>query len=167
MQTNGRDAGGLAVYLNDHLAGAAAAIQLATRGRARGADGALGRHLEQLLGEIEEDRTTLRGVMARVGVSPNPVKLTGARGIELLTSLMQRVPGIGAGTGPAARLEELEMLGIGIEGERLLWQALGALARSDDRLAGIDFAGLERRARAQRDGLRRFRLELVAEAFAA
>jgi hypothetical protein len=87
--------------------------------------------------------------------------------MEILTSLRQRLPGLGLGSGPGARLEELEVLSIGIEGKRLLWQALAAIAGSDGRLGGLDFDALERRARTQRDGLRRFRLELAAAAFAA
>jgi hypothetical protein len=56
------------------------------------------------------------------------------------------------------------VLSLGIEGKRLLWRALGALASSDVRLRTFDFAVLERRAKSQRDRLERHRLELASKA---
>ena len=53
---------------------------------------------------------------------------------------------------------------LGIEGKRLLWRALGALAKKDRRLKEFEFATLEGRAQAQRDLLERCRLELASTA---
>jgi hypothetical protein len=152
-------------YLNDHLAGSVAAIRLAERFRDREPGTALGNLLGELIADIEEDRDVLLDVMDRVGASRNPVKRAGALGAELLTSLRGRVPMLGAGSAEVARLEEIELLTLGIEGKRLLWKALERLARSDARLGGIDFTGLAKRAKAQRDRLEPFRLKLATEAF--
>jgi len=76
------------------------------------------------------------------------------------------LPVLGPGSGEAARLEELEVLSLGIEGKRMLWKVLGAPASSDGRLVGFDFAGLERRAESQRHRLEPFRLELASAALA-
>jgi hypothetical protein len=152
-------------YLNDHLAGSVAAVRLAERFRDREPDTELGRLLSELIVEIEEDRDVLLDVMERVGASRNPVKRAGALGAELLTSLRGRVPMLGAGSAEVARLEEIELLTLGIEGKRLLWKALGRLARSDARLEGFDFTGLAKRAKAQRDRLEPFRLKLARDAF--
>jgi hypothetical protein len=74
--------------------------------------------------------------------------------------------GARAGSGEAARLEELEMMSLGIEGKRMLWKVLGTRASSDGRLVGFDFSGLERRAESQRRRLEPFRLGLAAAALA-
>lgn len=156
--------GGLAVYLNDHLAGSAAGLRLARRCLERERGTKLGRRLEALVGEIEEDRAVLERVMARVGATPNPLKQAAASGVVLLSILKNRVPVLGSGSGDVSRLEEVELLSLGIEGKRLLWRALGALAKTDRRLKEFEFATLEGRAQAQRDLLERFRLELASTA---
>jgi hypothetical protein len=155
---------GLDGYLNDHLAGAAAAIQLAERCRAREPDTELGRVLQALLGEIEEDRGSLERVIGALGGTPDQVKRVSALAVELLAGLRMSLPVVGTGSAEAARLEELEVLSLGIEGKRLLWRALGGLASSDVRLRTFDFAALERRAKSQRDRLERHRSELASKA---
>jgi len=120
--------------------------------------------LDALLGEIEEDRSVLQRVIKALGGSTNPVKRASAVGMERLASLRMAMPVLGPGSGEAARLEELEVLSLGIEGKRMLWKALGTLASSDGRLVGFDFVGLERRAESQRRRLEPFRLELAAAA---
>jgi hypothetical protein len=157
---------GLDGYLNDHLAGAAAAIRLAERCHAREAKSGLGGVLKALLGEIEEDRGVLERVIKALDGSTNPVKRASAVGMERLGSLRMALPVLGPGSGEAARLEELEVLSLGIEGKRMLWKVLGTLASSEGRLVGFDFAGLERRAESQRRRLEPFRLELAAAALA-
>ena len=151
-------------YLNDHLAGAAAAIQHVERMRARDPESELGHMLQAMRIEIGEDRGVLERVIRAVGGSPNPVKRAGALGVEMLASLRMQMPFLGAGSAEATRLEELEMLSLGIEGKRLLWKALGELEASDMRLEGFDFAELQRRAESQRERLERFRLRYAAEA---
>ena len=157
---------GLDGYLNDHLAGAAAGVRLAERCRAREPDSELGKVIQALVGEIEEDRGVLQRVIEALGGSANPLKRASAVGMERLGSLRMMLPILGPGSDQAARLEEIELLSLGIEGKRLLWKALGNLASSDGRLLGFDFAGLERRADSQRRRLEPFRLELAAGAHA-
>lgn len=155
----------LHVYLDDHLAGSAAAVQL-TRRRGDELEGTdLGTHLRDLLVEIEVDRGVLERVMAAVGARANPIKRGVAIGAELMTRVKHAVPLIGSGSSETALLEDLELLSLGIEGKRLLWRALGARSATDERLAGFDFADLEARAALQRDGLEPFRLEAPAAAF--
>ena len=157
---------GLDGYLNDHLAGAAAAVRLAERCRAREPLSEIGRVLQGLLIEIEEDRGVLQRVIKSFGGSASPVKRASAVGMERLGSLRMALPVLGPGSGGAARLEELEVLSLGIEGKRMLWKVLGTLASSDGRLVGFDFAGLERRAESQRRRLEPSRLELASAALA-
>lgn len=157
---------GLGGYLNDHLAGSVAGLRLAQRCHARDPESELGRHLADLVGEIEEDRGVLKHVMAVLEVRPDRVKEVAALGAEMLTSMKNHLPGLGAGSDAVARLEEIELLSLGVEGKRLLWVALGSLASSDGRLKEFEFGELERRAQKQREGLERFRLELAKDAFA-
>jgi hypothetical protein len=149
-------------YLNDHLAGAAAAIQHIERMRGREPESELGHVLQALRGDIEEDRDVLERIVVALGGSANPVKRAGALGAEILASVRMQMPVLGAGSSEAARLEEIEVLSLGIEGKRLLWTALAEVARSDPRLSGFDLASLARRAQEQRDRLERFRLRFAS-----
>ena len=151
-------------YLNDHLAGAAAGIQLAERCRDRDPESALAQALQALLLEIRHDREVLEGVIRALGGSPGTIKRATALGAERMSSLRMWLPMIGPGSQESARLEEIELLSLGIEGKRLMWAALAQLSSADDRLSGFAFPDLKRRARAQRDRLERFRLRLAAEA---
>ena len=74
-------------YVSDHLAGAAAAIQLAERCRARNPASELGDELQGLLAEIEEDKRVLERVLEAAGGSPKPIKRASALGVELLANL--------------------------------------------------------------------------------
>ena len=167
--TSPRDTGedpGLSTYLNDHLAGSAGALQLAKRLREEHGPSDLGRYLADLVAEIEEDRGVLQRVMLKVGAKANPVKQAGALGAEFLTRLKHHVSVISSGSA-VARLEEVEILSLGIAGKQLLWRLLGELADSDERLQEFDFSALTERAEVQRDGLEPFRTELGTLAFSA
>ena len=151
-------------YLHDHLAGAAAGIQLAERCRDRDPGSELGLVLKALVPEIEQDKEVLERVIRVLGGSPHRVKRATALGAERIGSLRMWLPMIGPGSEESARLEEIEVLGLGIEGKRLLWAALAQLSSTDARLSGFPFPELKQRAKSQRDRLERFRLKLAAEA---
>jgi hypothetical protein len=151
-------------YLNDHLAGAAAGIQLAERCRDRDPESELGHVLQTLLIEIRHDREVLERVIRVLGGSPNTIKRATALGAERMSSLRMSLPVIGPGSRESARLEEIEVLSLGIEGKRLMWAALAQLSSTDERLSEFPFPDLKRQARSQRDRLERFRLRLAAEA---
>jgi hypothetical protein len=151
-------------YLSDHLAGAAAAIQLLERCVARDPDSGPGQELQALLGDIEDDKRVLERVLEAAGGSPKPFKRASALGMELLANFRMSLPVLGPGSPETARLEEIETLCLGIEGKRLMWRAI---ASADTAFAGFDFEDLERRAEAQRDRLERFRLQLASTAFGA
>jgi hypothetical protein len=150
---------GLSAYLNDHLAGSVAALQLVRRRRDREGDSDLGRTLARVAEEIEEDRATLERVMDEVGVARNPAKQLGARGADLLMRVKQSLPVVGVGSSATVLLEDLELLSLGIEGKALLWQALGTLVGTEREIDDVDFEALESRARSQRALLEPFRRE--------
>jgi hypothetical protein len=148
MGSGTRPPPGLSAYLNDHLAGSAAALQLVRRRRDREGDSELGRTLTRLADEIVEDRATLERVMDELGIARNPAKQLGARGADLLMRVKQTLPSVGVGSPATGLLEDLELLSLGIEGKVLLWQALGTIAEAAH--LDVDVRALEARARAQR-----------------
>lgn len=135
----------LDTYLNDHLAGATAAVHLARRCHDHHAADTLGPFFADLLGEIERDREVLRELIVRVGGTANPAKKAAGWLAEEASRAKLR------DLAPDALdfLEALDGLSAGIEGKRALWVALGAVRTSDTRLHGIDFAELTRRAERQ------------------
>jgi hypothetical protein len=151
----------LATYLNDHLAGATAGVELARRARGQNEGTSLGRFLDGLAREIEEDRQTLEAVMARLEVGKDRIKVT----VGWLGEKVGRLKPNNRlfGYSPLSRLIELEGLALGVEGKRGLWEVLGRL--DDPRLEEFDFHALLERARAQRDALQDRRLSAALDAF--
>jgi hypothetical protein len=140
----------LAIYLNDHLAGAAVGVGVATRLReSNREDPELGEPLAKICAEIESDRATLEELMERLGIRRGRVKPALASAGEKLGRLKPN--GQLTGYSPLSRLLELEMVLVGVSGKLQLWRALEcALGASLD---GFDFAELAERAARQRDSL--------------
>jgi hypothetical protein len=149
----------LATYLNDHLAGATAGLELARRARGQNEGTSLGRFLDGLAREIEEDRKTLETVMARLEVGKDRIKVT----VGWLGEKAGRLKPNNRlfGYSPLSRLIELEGLALGVEGG--LWEVLRRL--DDRRLEEFDFTALLERAGAQRDALQERRLSAALDAF--
>ena len=152
----------LDVYLNDHLAGSAAAVELVERIRDNNQGTALATHMEQLLVEIERDRNTLGEVMQRLGVVRSTPKQVAGKVLETLSRLRlnERI----TGSADVTRLLELETLSLGIEGKLLLWRALSEVAESRPELAEFDLPSLATHAVSQRAGVEPFRLQAAAAA---
>jgi hypothetical protein len=150
----------LAIYLQDHYAGAAAARERCRFARDRNRGTATGELLAGLLRGIDEDAETLRRVLGRVGVAPSKPKVAAGLVVERVGRLKPN--GRLGGYSPLSRLLELEALVLGVEGKRRLWLALGQL--DDPRLAEFDFATLAARAETQRDALEEHRRLAVATA---
>jgi hypothetical protein len=152
----------LAIYLNDHLAGATGGAALARRARDNDRDGRTGTPLAKVCAEIEADRETLTEVMAELGVKRDPVKPVIAWLAEKLGRLKPN--GRVRGYSPLSRLVELETLHLGIAGKRDLWAALDATL--GQRLSDFDLPRLIARADGQRQEIERLRRAAAAEAFA-
>jgi len=152
----------LAIYLNDHLAGATGGVELARRARASNRGAKPGETLAEICAEIEADRATLERVMAQLSVKRNGAKVAGAWVAEKLGRL--KLNGRLTGYSPLSHLIELEMLHIGITGKIELWQALEETQAA--RLTQIDFPALIERADSQRAVVERLRLDAAREAFA-
>ncbi len=140
----------LAIYLNDHLAGATVGVELARRVHAsnRG-DSAFEQPLGRICREIEEDRAALEQAIERLGLSRSRVKPAGAWVAEKLGRL--KLNGRLCGYSPLSRLLELEGLMIGITGKMALWKTLAALGDAES--LGLDFEQLAARAARQRSAV--------------
>jgi hypothetical protein len=133
----------LAIYLNDHLAGATLGVGLARRLRSSNRDDAeMGEPLARICAEIEADRRTLLELMDRLEIGRDPVKPVLAWVAERLGRL--KLNGQLRGYSPLSRVLELEVLSSGIGGKMQLWNALEQ--RYGENLDGFDFHALAARA---------------------
>ena len=154
----------LSIYLQDHMAGAVAGVELARRVRGSNRDQPHGDELAEICDEIESDRDALSGVMDALDVGGNPVKQTGAWVGEKLGRL--KLNGRLTGYSPLSRLLEIEGLIIGVSGKLELWRSLSAVADSEPALEQLDLRGLERRAEGQRKRLERLHERAARDALA-
>ncbi|WP_432545938.1 hypothetical protein [Kineococcus sp. SYSU DK004] len=152
----------LAIYLNDHLAGAAAGLSR-FRAAARAHRGTpAGDVLAQLAAEVAEDRRTLRGVMRELGVERQRVRQLLGRVAERLARL--KLNGRVVRRSPLGSVFDLEVLLMGVEGKAAGWRALQVLAPGDDRLDGALLEQLVQRADSQLERIEELRRTAVAEA---
>ena len=148
----------LPIYLNDHLAGAVAAVQLARRAAGQNEGTEYGEALAGLAAEIDQDRRTLQDLLKRLGIRGDPVKLLSSVVAEKLGRL--KLNGELLRYSPLSRLEEIELLMLGVEGKLALWRALRANLDVE-----VDFDDLIRRGSAQRRRLEQLRLKAAAQVF--
>ncbi len=133
----------LAIYLNDHLAGATLSVELARRLRSSNqGDPEMGEPLARVCGEIEADRETLVSLMDRLEIGRDQVKPVLAKVAERLGRL--KLNGQLFGYSPLSRVLELEVLSGLLGGKMQLWNALEQ--RFGEGLEGFDFHALAARA---------------------
>jgi hypothetical protein len=149
----------MSTYLNDHHAGAHAALSLIDR--LRGDEPSRAAWLESLRTEIEQDRQTLADIMRRVDVSESTVKQVSGWISERLVSLKLAVE---SPHRAFQIMEALEVLSIGILGKQKLWIALAEVASAYPGLSGVDFAALHARAVGQHAGAERERVAAARKA---
>ncbi len=154
----------LTIYLQDHWAGSTAGLELAKRtaGANRGTE--FGPPLGDIAREIDEDRAELRRLMARLEVSPDPVKTGAAWGAEKLGRL--KLNGRLRGYSPLSRVVEIEGLISGVSGKLSLWRALQQVAPRVEQLDAAQLRELEERAERQLERLHGLRDRAADLAFA-
>jgi hypothetical protein len=157
-------AGPLQTYLADHLAGAVHAIELLSDLRQNHSSSATGDLAGKLLPEIEADKEVLEDLAKRVDASPSTIKNALSWAAEKLSRVkLRRGDEKDLGT-----FESLEYLALGIHGKLALWKALAVVAeQGDERLRGLDYNSLARRAREQHEAVETKRLELAPIALMA
>jgi hypothetical protein len=155
----------LSDYLNDHLAGSVAALELLDRMVEACEGKSLERFLRRLREDIQQDQEKLKELIEKLGVSESSVRKAGAWIAEKLTR-----PKIELGEGEKDEIGvflALEALLLGITGKRSLWRALEAASRTIPALARLDYSGLEKRAIEQCEQVEARRLEIARFVFKA
>ncbi|HWL64574.1 MAG TPA: hypothetical protein VNP73_01255 [Actinomycetota bacterium] len=154
----------LNIYLNDHLAGAAAGLELAKRCRSNNIGTPLGSFLDGLIADIEADKDELEALMSALDAPTDRLKQAaawlGEKGGRL------KLNGQITGYSPLSRLIELEGLCLGVDGKSSLWRSLMQISGHDARIATFDLDRLEKRAIEQREELEVHRQEAARTAFA-
>jgi hypothetical protein len=152
----------IATYLNDHLAGSGAALELLEHLETEHAGTDLERFAAELRADVEADRQELEAIMDRLQITESRTRKATGWLAEKASRLKLRLDDL---TDGALRLHEtLEALSLGIEGKRSLWRALAAAAEGSPALRVADYALLERRAEEQRARVEVRRLEAAREA---
>ena len=151
----------LHIYLNDHLAGSAAALELLAELRKQGG---LENWADQVRSEITQDREELQRLMRDLNIVQSAARQAAAWLTEQLAELKTRLDDRSGGA--LHRFELLEALALGIDGKRALWTALQTAAVTVSALQAADYGHLIARADEQRRVVETRRLEAAAEALA-
>jgi len=141
----------LAIYLQDHLAGATLGTELARRAASENTATPLGEILETIKHEIEDDRATLNSIMSALEISPDRLKNAAAWTGEKAGRL--KLNGRLTSYSPLSPVVELEGLITGVTGKRALWRTLRRLADDDPRLQADQLDELLARADRQLETL--------------
>lgn len=151
----------LRTYLNDHLAGASAAVWTLVRMAADHRDDELGAPLAELRDQISMDRDALRDAVGRLPAGESAWK----RAVGAVGSLAGWARNLLPDSSRPSPAEELEALAIGVWGKRLLWGTMTRVAERDRRFADLDVDELAERADAQEKELLRLRDRFLDETF--
>ncbi len=131
-----------ATYLNDHLAGSVAAIELLEYLQKSHAGTSLESFLRGLHDGIEADRDELESLMSRLNVTQSKTRKSVAWLSEKISELKLRMDDPAGGA--LQLLEGLEVLAVGIEGKKALWRALATAAEESSELRIANYDLLER-----------------------
>lgn len=151
----------LAIYLQDHHAGAEGGLALARRAASNQRGTGAGQVLEEIAREIEEDKQVLLRAMQQVGASPSPIKALGAKLGERGGRL--KLNGQLLGASPLSPVIELEGLLSGVKSKQHVWMLLRDA--TDVALDGVDPDRMIQRADDQLERLQDLWREAARSAF--
>lgn len=154
----------LGIYLNDHLMGATAGVELFRRASGSAPTAVKG-ELDRLAAAVTQDRESLLSLMRRLGVPVRRYKVIGGWAAEKVGRV--KLNGSLLGRSPLSDLVELEGLVLGVQGKAAGFRALRSLAEHDGRLDAAELDRLIARAEEQGEALERLRLRAVDKAFGA
>lgn len=116
----------LSAYLQTHLAGSRAGVDLFGRSAGGQMDKDVGAALHAMREEVVSERDALQAIMASLDVDENLVRSTAARLAERIARLKPN--GTLLHRAPLTDLVELEALRIAVSGKQAGWEALLAIA---------------------------------------
>jgi len=147
------------VYLNDHLAGATAGVNLVEQAADRHRSDELGEFFAPLAADIKTDHAKLVALIESMNVTKSALKSALAEVGSKLAA--PKFTAEGAGNKHLGDFITLETLSIGVEGKRCMWVALRTVASAYPELQALDLDELESRAQDQRNRLEGKRNELA------
>ena len=154
----GRDS--LRLYLNDHLAGSVAAIEMIDHLIEHHSQDRFGKFFQELRNDIHADQEKLRDLIQKIGGEESTIRKAGAWLAEKLGRAKF------GDTGDSDELlQAAEGLVLGITGKKLLWRSLAAIEQNFPALQGMDFSELQKRAEDQLHRVETLRMEMAREAF--
>jgi hypothetical protein len=153
----------LASYLNDHLAGSVAAIELLDNLIKTYEDKPLEKFFKELRDDITADQDVLRKVLRKFKTKESSIRKAGAWIAEKFGRA--KIQAAGNKFGEMGLVQALEVLVLGITGKQLLWRALNAALGTSPLLRGVDLSRLEERAIEQIERIETKRLEAARETF--
>jgi hypothetical protein len=152
----------LAIYLNDHLAGATGGVELFRRAASTSSE-PHGAVLARLADEVAEDRQSLIEIMTALEVPVRHYKVVAGWAGEKVGRL--KTNGHLVSRAPLSTLEETEAMLLGVRGKAAGWQALRVVAGRDPRIEISRLDELEARADRQLGQLEAVRRDVAAEVF--
>ena len=153
----------LGIYLNDHLTGATAGLELFRRAAGSHRATEAGPVLQRLTAEVEADRASLLGIMRALDVPVRQYKVVGAWAAEKAGRL--KLNGRLLSRSPMSSVVELEGLHLGVLGKAAGWRLLRAVADSEPRLNAVELDRLHEVALRQAEEIDGLRLRAAREAF--
>lgn len=155
----------LGIYLNDHLAGSLAGLELARRMAGTAEPGSEPASvLARLVTELAQDRAELLQIMAALGVKVRGYKMFAAWAGEKAGRM--KLNGRLVTKSPLSGLVEAEILRLGIEGKAAGWRTLRSLAVRDDRLDAARLDWLLARAVSQSEAAETLRVRVAERVLA-
>lgn len=150
----------LIAYLNDHLTGSTAALQLLDHQLRLDLSREAKEFYTTLYSDIEQDQKRLEEVIRRAGGEPSTLRKLGGWFAEKISRLKLALDE--ASSGSIEHFEALEILVLGIHGKRALWRALEVADLPA--LQGIPLEELQQRAQEQIDRVEERRLAMARTA---
>lgn len=152
---------GLDTYLNDHLAGATAGVNLSEMAAEEHKQDEHGLFFGQIASDIKTDFATLESLMEALTVDKSATKTAAA---EVGSKVMR--PKFTGDDDDLNAFVTLETLSIGVEGKLCMWKALKTVADGYPALGALDIDDLIARADDQRARIEAKRLEIAPDALA-
>lgn len=153
----------LAIYLNDHLAGATVGRAVSSRTASSNASNQTYHSaLSELAEEIAEDRESLVAIMTELDIGVDRLKQLAAWGAEKAGRL--KLNGRLLSYSPLSRVDELELLALGVTGKLALWRSLTFLSPREPRLDAQRLGTLTARGERQLEAIETCRQAAVIEA---
>ncbi|WP_063779762.1 transaldolase [Streptomyces sp. AcH 505] len=155
----------MAIYLNDHLSGATAGLELFRRAAQAQQGEERDTALAELTRQVAQDRESLTKIMTDVGVSVDHSKVA----LGWLAEKAGRLKPNGHlfSRSPLSDVLELESMFLGVQGKAACWRTLRTLAETDDRLYPEYLDTLLERAEHQLATLESLRLAAVGRVFSS